>query len=115
MKITTFELFLSVILGVVATTLLGIPAFLYTAYKKRNNFRKYLYNVAISIDELGGTLLYGEKDRTVSYMTGKYAIEGVWTAIVFASFIDLLFCKNHCVNEYYEEEGLPLIDEKWSN
>ena len=111
---STLQIFMSILLGVAAIAILGVPSFIISSYRKRDSLTNYLYNVAIAIDELGGTLLYAQKDRTVSYMTGKYALEGRWAAIAFASFIDLLFGKNHCVNEYYEEEGLPLIDEKWS-
>lgn len=111
---STFELFLSVILGVITTAIIGAPAFLFSCFNNRNRLSEYLYDVAISIDELGGTLLYGVKDKTVSYMTGKYMLEGYKTAILFGGFIDLLFGKNHCINEYYEEEGLPTINAKWS-
>ena len=55
---------------------------------------------AISIDELGGTLLYGTRDKTVSHMTGFYILKGNVSAIIFGKIIDFLFGKNHCVDVY---------------
>ena len=97
---STFELFLSVILGVVTTAVIGIPAFLFSCVNNRNRLSEYLYDVAISIDELGGTLLYGARDKTVSHMTGFYILKGNLSAIIFGKIIDFLFGKNHCIDVY---------------
>jgi hypothetical protein len=97
---STFELFLSVILGVITTAIIGIPAFLFSCFNNRNRLSEYLYDVAISIDELGGTLLYGTRDKTVSHMTGFYSLKGNLSAIIFSKIIDFLFGKNHCVDVY---------------
>ena len=102
-KMTTISLFLSVILGVISITIFGAIAFIVRLYMNRDTHRKYLYDVAIGIDELGGTLIYGTKDRTVSHMTGYFYLQGNILAITFAAFIDLLFGKNHCVNVYLED------------
>ena len=77
-----------------------IPSFLITLYRKRNDIGAYLYMVAISLDELGGCLIYGEKDKTVSYMTGYYILQGNVYAKVLGFVIDALFGENHCVKEY---------------
>lgn len=95
---TTISLFSSIILGVISITIFGVMAFLIRLYMNRDTHRKYLYDVAIGIDELGGTLIYGTKDRTVSHMTGYFYLQGNILAVIFASFIDLLFGKDHCVN-----------------
>ena len=97
---STFELFLSVILGVITTTVIGIPAFLFSCVNNRNRLSEYLYDVAISIDELGGTLLYVTRDKTVSHMTGFYILKGNLSAIIFGKIIDFLFGKNHCIDVY---------------
>lgn len=97
------KMFLSVLLGVFANIIIGIPAFIAGIYINRNKINNYLYNVAIALDELGGTLLYNRKDKTVSYMTGYYCVKGYRMAIIFAYFIDTLFGKNHCINEYIEK------------
>lgn len=101
---SNLKLFFSVLLGVVCLVLFGIPAFLITLYRMRLQINKYLYMVAISIDELGGCLIYGEKDKTVSYMTGKYILDGNIYAILLGHFIDLLFGKSHCIKEYLKGE-----------
>ena len=97
---SNLKMFLSVLLGVICLVLFGIPSFLITLYRKRNDIGAYLYMVAISLDELGGCLIYGEKDKTVSYMTGYYILQGNVYAKVLGFVIDALFGENHCVKEY---------------
>lgn len=102
-KMTTISLFFSVLLGLFIVTLFGIIAFLVRLYINRGTHKKYLYDVAIGIDELGGTLIYGTKDKTVSHMTGYFKLQGNILAIVLSAFIDFLFGKNHCVDTYIED------------
>lgn len=100
---STLNLGLSVLLGILAVITIGIPAFIISCIIKRSDINKYLYEVAISIDELGGTLLYRTKDKTVSHMTGYYVLQGNKKAILFAKVIDALFGEGHCVKIYNED------------
>lgn len=102
-SMTTLGLFFSVFLGVVATTIFGVPAFLISLYLNKKNYKKYLYDVAIGIDELGGTLIYSTKDKTVSHMTGYYVLQGSILAIMLSKFIDSLFGEDHCVKTYMDD------------
>ncbi len=100
---STLKLFFSVVLGVITTAIIGIPAFIFSSINNRDRLSEYLYDVAISIDELGGTLLYGTKDKTVSHMTGYYLLKGNLSAIIFGKIIDFLFGKNHCIDVYNKD------------
>ena len=103
---SNIKMFFSVILGVMANIILGLPVFVIGVIIRRKDIGSYLYNVAIALDELGGTLIYNKKDSTVSYRTGYYAVRNNIFAIIFSHFIDLLFGKNHCRDEYLKKENI---------
>lgn len=74
----------------------------------RKTFRKesialYLHNLAVSLDQLGGALIYGKEDWTISsiaYYHSEYEGKNTW----FMHFINFLFRdKDHCKNAFKTE------------
>ena len=61
---------------------------------------EYYLQIAIGIDQVGGSILYGTEDWTVSSYTHILAQKGIRSAIYFEKLIDLLFGKNHCKISY---------------
>lgn len=64
--------------------------------------RNYLFNILISIDQFGNTLLGGNPDETISSRCGK---------IISTCFLCRFFCwiankidPNHCQNSIEEDE-----------
>jgi len=65
--------------------------------------KNYLLQVAIGIDQLGGSILYNEEDYTVSsytFMLCKYHKKGCW----FMDFINFFFGKGHCERAFNHEQ-----------
>lgn len=98
--------FLALLLIVVFGPIVLVLQFARKAYR-RESLSKYLYTLAISLDQLGGSLLYGEEDWTISsiaYYNAFYKQKHVW----FMHFINFLFQdKLHCQNSF-EVEHLEL-------
>ena len=65
--------------------------------------QNYWFQVAIGIDQLGGSILYNEEDWTISsythYLCVKYD-KYCW----FRNFIDFWFGKGHCAKSYKHEK-----------
>ena len=78
---------------------------------KEESVEKYIHTVAISLDQLGAALIYGEEDWCVSslaYYDYKYENKNKW----FMHFINFLFNdKEHCKvsfeTEYAELKRRP--------
>jgi hypothetical protein len=69
---------------------------------RKKDISNYILNVAIGLDQLGGSVLYNQPDWTVSswtYIQSKKHIEHK----IFMHFIDFFFGKNHCYNSYINE------------
>lgn len=63
------------------------------------------WTTAIGLDQLGGSILYGEPDWTVSSRTYWLRVNGNKYAAWFERFVNFLFGKNHCENSYNNEFG----------
>ncbi len=61
------------------------------------------WSTAIGLDQLGGSILYGEPDWTISSRTWWLADRGNRWARGFMRIINLFFGKNHCQNSYRNE------------
>jgi len=61
------------------------------------------WNTAIGLDQLGGSILYGQPDWTVSSRTWFLANQGHRWAQRFMSVIDAFFGQEHCKNSYAHE------------
>ena len=97
------------IAAIVLGALLIIPAFIGQIIRHIITDRKlgeFWFDVAIGIDQLGGAILYGEPDWTVSSRTYFLAqcLDNL-PAIMFMRLIDRFFGKEHCKKSYENEFG----------
>jgi len=101
------------ILAVVLLISIGLPALLINTayYASIGGLAKYYKTIAITLDQVGGALIYGTEDWTVSaytHLMSRY--EGHLEAKIFEWVVDvlaLLFEKEHC-KMTYERERLEL-------
>jgi len=63
------------------------------------------WDTALGLDQLGGAILYGEPDWTISSRTYWLARRGNRYAAMFERLIDALFGQGHCVGSYVSEFG----------
>ena len=63
------------------------------------------WDTAIGLDQLGGAILYGEPDWTISSRTHWLARRGNRWARLFERVIDFLFGAGHCARSYENEFG----------
>jgi len=61
------------------------------------------WDTAIGLDQLGGAILYGEPDWTISSRTYWLANRGNRWARGFEQFINLFFGAGHCQKSYQNE------------
>lgn len=105
---------LSYILFLVALVLivvLGPIAIIFQFFRKmyrKESISKYLHTIAVSLDQLGAAIIYGEEDWCVSsiaYYDVKYENKNAW----FMHLINFLFWdKEHCKVSFeteYKELG----------
>jgi hypothetical protein len=67
-------------------------------------FKKYIYNILISLDQLGNTILFGDPDETISSRLGKN-YRGTW----IERLVDWMFYDGHCENAEEKDEGKDTI------
>jgi len=77
---------------------------------RKDDLYKYIRSVVIGLDQVGGSILYGTKDWTISSYTWILHINGVKEATIFMNFIDWLIGlfsgkKNHCARAYRNEHS----------
>lgn len=66
-------------------------------------FKKYLWNLLISIDQFVNTLFGGDPDETISSRLGKRR-NANWFTRMFCAFLDM-FEWNHVEKSIEEDEG----------
>lgn len=66
--------------------------------------KKYFWNVLISIDQLGNTIIGGDPDETISSRSAKGVQEGVWGWTVLCKILHILD-KGHCDKSIEKDEG----------
>lgn len=67
--------------------------------------KRYIWNVLISLDQLGNTILGGDPDETISSRLGKKEREGSKIAKWACSILNK-FDHCHCKNSIEEDEGI---------
>jgi len=68
------------------------------------------WDIAIGLDQLGGAILYGEPDWTVSSRTYWLRKRGNRYAAAFEHVIDFILGRGHCQNAYKHEFGEMDVD-----
>nr|WP_129502091.1 hypothetical protein [Malaciobacter halophilus] len=97
--------FILFILGVVGIILLGTVVFLVQIVRKplrKESLKKYFLALAIGLDQLGGSIIYGLEDWCISSVAYFDAENGknIW----FMKLINFLFNdKEHCKNSFENE------------
>ncbi len=75
--------------------------------RERKNIYMYFKKIAITLDQVGGAVLYGTEDWTISSYTHLLARYGQhFEAVIFEKVIDffaLPFQKKHCWSAYEKE------------
>jgi len=74
----------------------------------RKNRKKYWRSVAIGFDQVGGSLLYGTEDWTISSWTYHKCIR-YGKLCWFEKFINFIFGDGHCERSYKKEKMEGLI------
>jgi len=93
-----FLLLVAIILFIIISPIAFIVNFI-----RKPNKAEYLFNIAIGIDQLGGSILYNQPDWTVSSWT-YYQSNRHKEHYYFMKLIDLLFGKDHCRKSYVYEK-----------
>lgn len=100
---TLFKSIWLVLLAIVVAIPVLPISFIYNIIVKRDR-AGYLKNIAIGIDQLGGSVIYNQPDWTVSSWTYyKAMIQQSKLHIYFMLFIDFFFGKDHCYKSYLNE------------
>ena len=79
---------------------------------KKENVTRYLFRIAIAIDQLGNTLLGGRPDETISGNVGYNAMQGKRWALWAEKVINFIMrSPTHCRDSIeYDERKQPLRD-----
>jgi hypothetical protein len=93
--------FFFLLVAIILFVLFAPVAFLVNIIRKPNR-AEYLFNIAIGIDQLGGSVLYNQPDWTVSSWT-YYQSSKHKEHYYFMKLIDSLFGKDHCYKSFVNE------------
>lgn len=98
--------FFLMLVAMVLVSVFALPVLVVGSLFKKDK-KRYWETVAIGFDQVGGSLLYGTEDWTISSWT--YIKCRVYKRLCwFEKFIDFIFGKGHCKRSYEKEkkEGL---------
>lgn len=74
---------------------------------RKDDLGEWFYNLAVSLDYLGATLLYGTVGHTISAIAYKKAIKDDKLHIIFVKVINWIFQDdNHCKSAYLKEYNI---------
>ena len=119
-KLLTLKWFLLMLLSIVLFSILSPIMFIsqvtFRLFHKDYDLWYYFKSIAIGIDSLGGSVIYGSQLHTISGMSGYFQSLTVYKDNLFkiisithkkiiAPFIDFFFGKNHC-EEIARDEDL---------
>jgi len=98
--------FFLMLVAMCLVALLALPVLLISSIFRKDK-KRYWQSVAIGFDQVGGSLLYGTEDWTISSWT-HYNCAKLHRLCWFRAFIDSIFGKGHCARSYKKEskEGL---------
>lgn len=99
--------FLLMLAAMFLVSILAVPVVILGSIFRKEK-KKYWETVAIGFDQVGGSLLYGTEDWTISSWTHyncKFRKKHCW----FESLIDLIFGKGHCKRSHENEKSKGLI------
>ena len=105
----TFKWFIVMTIASTLLIILSPIAFviqvIYRLFSKNYELLYYFNAIAVGIDDLGASILYGSKHHTISAITGYKAYKGGKCHKIQEKLINLLLRDNkHCYNEAVEEK-----------
>jgi len=95
-----------IIVALLTVAVAGLPVFLWQSLRRRRDpvaLRAYWRTLAIGIDQVGGSLLYGTEDYTVSAWTHHQCAD-YGRLCRFERLIDRLFYPGHCAASWRREQ-----------
>lgn len=102
--------FALMLIAMLLILVLSVPAIVLNITRKifrKESISEYFKVIAIGFDQVGGSILYGQEDWTVSSWTYWLEIKGNREARYFRKFIDFFFGGDHCENSFiYEAQQL---------
>ena len=99
--------FFLMLVAMVLVGLFALPVLIVGSLFRKDK-KGYWKSVAIGFDQVGGSLLYGTEDWTISSWT--YVECRVYKKLCwFEKFIDFIFGKGHCKRSYEKESREGLI------
>lgn len=97
--------FLAMLGLIFASPVVFIVQVVYRIFSNQYDLVYYFKSIAVGIDALGGSFLYGSVRHTVSAMSGYFAYrrKSKWHMIQ-VECIDFFFGEDHCYNEMLNEK-----------
>ena len=98
--------FLLMLLALIIITIVTLPLIAVSVIRRllgHGGLDDYFMVVAIGFDQLGGSILYGQEDWTVSSWTYVLAYRENKEAQRFMKIINFIFGENHCEKSYLWE------------
>lgn len=98
--------FIMMILAITLVSVLAVPALILNIARKifrKEKLSEYFLSVAVGFDQVGGSILYGQEDWTVSSWTYRLHATGNKSATIFMKFIDFFFGEDHCEDSFIWE------------
>ena len=95
-----------ILVALLTVAVAGMPVFLWQSLRRRRDpvaLRTYWRTLAIGIDQVGGSLLYGTEDYTVSAWTHHLCAD-LGRRCWLERLIDRLFYPGHCAASWRREQ-----------
>jgi hypothetical protein len=102
----TLRNFSLMILAIIVVTILSLPVFLWNTVNKmihKESLSEYFKNIAIGLDQAGGSILYNQDKFTVSSWTYYRCSKGFKENCIFMKFINSIFGSTHCEDSFKNE------------
>jgi hypothetical protein len=90
---------LSIMLLVILAPISFVLQIIYRFKNKKYDFPYYFKSIAVGVDALGGSFIYGSKRHTISAITGYKSYNGDKYHAIQEKCIDWFFYDGHCKDE----------------
>jgi hypothetical protein len=108
--------FLLMILAILLVSVFSIIGIIINTVRKLyrlDNISDYFKTVALGFDQVGGSIIYGKEDWTVSSWTYYLHRLGNIYATCFMKVIDFFFGELHCEESFRDEARVLKFDVEW--
>ena len=98
---------LLMIIALLLFTILSIPVMVFNVIIKLirgDSISKYFHNIAVGIDQAGGSIIYDQEKFTISSWTWYMCSRGYKVNCIFMKFINILMMSpTHCEDSFKNE------------